>query len=129
MPTRSPLDVDPDEYRLAGLLRAVVTEAIRLEHLTRPAESLQWARPLSKEDDPTGRRIKGPVSDPTGTTATALDRLQLRADVIASERVLTDAATALSEAAARMARYHDADAALIEAAQHSAPPMPESEPD
>jgi hypothetical protein len=86
----------PDDMRLAELLLWAIEEARIMQDTAATAVELQWTAPTvrrSSEDD--GPRQRATVSNPTFDVATDERRLKLRAQVVASERVIRKAIIAL----------------------------------
>lgn len=90
------LDLDPDEARLHNLTAWARREADLLDAVIPAVSDAQWSpAPIDRPRIDTAERIKGLASDPTATVALDSARLDLRAQVVRSERVLRDAIVAL----------------------------------
>lgn len=75
------------------LLRAVGREAAELAALVASVGDAQWTTP-PRTGSGSGRSAGG-VSNPTADIATDAQRLRLRAEVVAAERIMRDSAVAL----------------------------------
>ena len=86
----------PDDMKIAELLLWAIEEARLMQDTADTAVALQWVAPsVRRPVDDDGPRARATVNDPTFRTATDERRLKLRAQVVATERVIREAIIAL----------------------------------